>query len=287
MIRTGTTDEVNDFNVENMVLTPEDENNPQLLGELSLLVRNEVTEEQIIANIKKEALRLKREGDIEGAKLKLRELSELEREKDLESREPKIALSNEPKSPVNVPSTQKTDDIITTSPSSPKLISPDVKLYRDLFAKLQKQSTTCQAISEFYAASNRKSDSNLFIKRKQATDLEIQKLMLMLKSKQPAPQSKIVNVTYEYVLNNSEVPEGQLQVTVGQLKVILPRKFKLKESEEYKMKILYELNGLTEKEMNFTSEPFTVAGLSKSKSINQSINQSHIIHTYIQHTFLL
>ena len=88
----------------------------------------------------------------------------------------------------------------------------------------------------------------------------------MLKSKQPVPQSKIVNVTYEYVLSNADIGEGQLQVSVGQLKVTLPRKFKLKEREEYKMKLNYELFGLSEKEMTIISEPFTTSGLSNSKT---------------------
>ena len=87
----------------------------------------------------------------------------------------------------------------------------------------------------------------------------------MLKNKLPAPQFKTVNVTYEYMLSNPEVAEGQLQVSLGELKVILPRKFKLKDTEEYKMRINYELFGLNEREINLTSEPFSTNGLKNSK----------------------
>lgn len=282
MIRTGG-DDVSDFNVENMVLTPEDENNPELLAELASLTEDKsaatskeaddnnkqiLREEDVVLGLKREILKLKREGNIEEAKVKLKELNELEGKKI----EPKDNLNNELKDndclismPVNLEPVQPSS-IQDSKPTSPKLQSSDAQVYRDLFSKLQKQSALCQTISEFYLNSNRKSDANLFIKRKQALDLEVQKLRLMLKSKQPAPPAKTVNVTYEYVLSNPEIPEGQLQVTFGGLKVTLPRKFKLKPDEEYKLRIYYELSGLSEKEMTLTSEPFTTQGLSKSKA---------------------
>lgn len=272
MIRTGS-ENLSDFNVENMVLTPEDENNPELLAELSALIidtkpkeseiKTLVTSLDPIKELKREILELKRQGDLEGAKAKLKELTELE----------KIGIAVVPKSPppnvaIAIASTASTSIVTSNVLATPKTQSSDTQIYRDLFAKLQKQSATCQTISEFYTAANRKSDANLFIKRKQALELETQKLRLMLKNKQAAPQSKTVNVTYEYMLSNPEVPEGQLQVTFGQLKVILPRKFKLNDSEEYKLKINYELFGLKEKEINLTSESFTTNGLSKSKPKN-------------------
>lgn len=292
MIRTGPED-LGDYNVENMVLTPEDENNPELLAELSALAIAECPQKQpkesVVAELKKEILALKRSGDIEGAKVKLKELSELEKgeSKPIENSsvlqsEPNITenvllVQSEPKSnepnitnkPVEIKSTPTEIAKTTVAPSS-----TDTQVYRDLFTKLQKQSATCQTISEFYAAANRKSDANLFIKRKQALDLETQKLRLMLKNKQPAPQSKTVNVTYEYMLSNPEVPEGQLQVAFGQLKVVLPRKFKLKDTEEYKLKVSYELFGLSEQEINQTSEPFTTQGLTNSKySTNNNLKK--------------
>ena len=265
MIRTGA--EEGDFNVENMVLTPEDENNPELLAELTALTIDTKSKEPEIKSVaitvdpikelKRKILELKRRGDLEGAKAKLKELTELEN----------IGIAAVPVSPLTVTVTSSASVAVLTSnaPTGLKAQSADTQIYRDLFAKLQKQSLTCQTISEFYTTVNRKSDANLFIKRKQALDLETQKLRLMLKNKQPAPLFKTVNVTYEYMLSNPEVPEGQLQVTFGQLKVILPRKFKLKDSEEYKLKINYELFGLKEKEINLTSEPFTTNGLSNSK----------------------
>ena len=267
MIRTGPED-LGDFNVENMVLTPEDENNPELLAELSALTIEVKPKEESetyvdsVKELKKEILELKRRGDLEGAKAKLKELNEIEKDKgDYMESERVTKTAN-----TVITADYKSDTVTVSSvPTSPKIVSKDAQVYRDLFAKLQKQSATCQTVSEFYAAANRKSDANLFIKRKQALDLETQKLRLMLKNKQPVPPSKNVNVTYEYVLSNPEVPEGQLQVSFGLLKVILPRKFKLKDTEEYKLNVSYELFGLTEQEFNLISEPFTTQGLTNSK----------------------
>lgn len=279
MIRAGPED-LGDYNVENMVLTPEDETNPELLAELSALVIAPASEpkEDKIAELKKEILTLKRGGDIEGAKAKLKELSELEKgekgpvseTKVIETKqvpEPKLIVPMALESPVQYNLTEAETNSVRNQKNSAVPASTDTQVYRDLFAKLQKQSATCQTVSEFYTAANRKSDANLFIKRKQALDLETQKLRLMLKNKQPPPQSKTVNVTYEYMLSNPEIPEGQLQVAFGQLKVVLPRKFKLKDTEEYKLKISYELFGLSEQEINQTSEPFTTQGLTNSKLI--------------------
>lgn len=268
MIRTGPED-LGDYNVENMVLTPEDENNLELLAELSALtVETKVKEQESeikvadpVKDLKREILELKRKGDIEGAKGKLKELTELEKKKSVATPlNTSQILATPAATSLNVASAAS----VPVTPN-PKACSADTQVYRDLFSKLQKQSASCQIISEFYTTANRKSDANLFIKRKQALDLETQKLRLMLKNKQPAPQYKTVNVTYEYVLSNPEVPEGQLQVTFGQLQVILPRKFKLKDSEEYKLKINYELFGLKDKEINLTSESFTTNGLINSK----------------------
>lgn len=262
MIRTGPED-ISDYNVENMVLTPEDENNPELLAELVALSEpkndlevskdtdNKMDSSLDVSELKRDILRFKRDGDVEGAKVKLKELIELE---NLMKNDSKIEASSTLEE-ISKPASKAT---------SPKLKPTDTQIYRDLFTKLQKQSATCQTVSEFYSSINKKSDSMLYVKRKQALDLEIQKLRLMLKSKQPAPQSRNVTVTYGYVLNNPEIAEGQLQVSLGPLKVILPRKFKLKDTEEYKMKINYEIFGIPESEVNLISEPFTTSGLSKS-----------------------
>lgn len=246
----------------NVTLTPEDENDPELLAELSSILSDSpsVPEPDRAAELKKEILRLKREGDIDGAKTKLLELTQLEgKDKVIKSeKKPVLAVITDTINTAVSP--------CTSTPSSPKVSASDTQVYRDLFSKLQKQSALCQIISDFYAAASRRPDATLFIKRKQALDLELQKLRLMLKSQQAAPSSKIVNVTYEYVLSNPDVPEGQLQVSLGQLKVILPRKFKLKDSEEYKLKVTYELTGLSEQEVTLTSEPFTTSGLMNSNT---------------------
>lgn len=282
--------------LSNVTLTPEDENNPELLAELdsilstdsSVVKKPESTEiaESVSVNdsldhLKKEILRLKREGDIEGAKAKLLELERIKTANKTVNNDYKadpksvassvttnitaavspIAVSSITVSPTNNLTTLSSPTNLTTSP---KLASDG---YRELFSKLQKQSALCQTISDFYTSANRKPDATLFIKRKQAIDLELQKLRLMLKSKQPAPQAKAVDVTYEYVLGNPDVPDGQLQVTIGLLKIILPRKFKLQSDEEYKMKITYEISGLTEAETTLMSEPFTTSGLSNSKQL--------------------
>lgn len=246
----------------NVTLTPEDENDPELLAELtSILSSDSPRSPDRVAGLKKEILRMKREGDIEGAKAKLLELNKLEGkekpEKGSESEKKPIAGES---LVINSPTSQT-----NSQATSPKVSASDTQVYRDLFSKLQKQSALCQTISDFYTSANRRPDATLFIKRKQALDLELQKLRLMLKSHQAAPQSKIVDVTYEYVLSNPDVPEGQLQVSLGQLKIILPRKFKLKDSEEYKMKVTYELSGLSEHEMTLNSEPFSTSGLANSK----------------------
>ena len=276
--------------LSNVTLTPEDENNPELLAELDSILstdanvvkKPESTETVSVSgsvdHLKKEILRLKKEGDIEGAKAKLLELERIKSRSGSGSKTVSIDRKTDPKivassvtanitaavSPITVSPT-------TTHPSSPTNLTTSPKLasdgYRDLFSKLQKQSALCQTISDFYTSANRKPDATLFIKRKQAIDLELQKLRLMLKSKQPAPQAKVVDVTYEYVLGNPDVPDGQLQVTIGLLKIILPRKFKLQSDEEYKMKITYEISGLSEAETTLTSEPFTTSGLSNSKQL--------------------
>ena len=280
--------------LSNVTLTPEDENNPELLAELdsilstdsSVVKKPESTEiaESVSVNasvdhLKKEILRLKREGDIEGAKAKLLELERIKTANKTVNNDykadPKSVASSVTTnitaavSPIAVPSI--TVSPTTNHPTSPTNLTTSPKLasdgYRELFSKLQKQSALCQTISDFYTSANRKPDATLFIKRKQAIDLELQKLRLMLKSKQPAPQAKAVDVTYEYVLGNPDVPDGQLQVTIGLLKIILPRKFKLQSDEEYKMKITYEISGLTEAETTLMSEPFTTSGLSNSKQL--------------------
>lgn len=253
----------------NVALTPEDENDPDLLAELSSILSVSPSPQDRAAELKKEILRLKREGDIEGAKAKLLELNLLEESNKPVVPEPekqKPVSESENKKPDTLQSAQsKPTSQATSQVTSPKVSASDTQVYRDLFSKLQKQSALCQTISDFYTSANRRPDATLFIKRKQALDLELQKLRLMLKSQQPAPLSKIVNVTYEYVLSNPDVPEGQLQLSIGQLKVVLPRKFKLKDSEEYKMKVTYELSGLSELEITLTSEPFTTSGLTNSK----------------------
>ena len=268
----------------NVTLTPEDENNPELLAELSSILSSgnpspvaETVKFDRVTDLKKEILRLKMEGDIEGAKAKLLELNQLEGSKS-DNRPENKNLCTEGAEPVQKSSIDPkcvlecapVSPLIPNSPSSssPKVAASDTQVYRDLFSKLQKQSGLCQTISEFYTSANRRPDATLFIKRKQALDLELQKLRLMLKSKQAAPQSKIVNVTYEYVLGNPDIAEGQLQVSIGQLKVILPRKFKLKDDEEYRMKVTYEISGLNEQEITQTSEPFTTSGLMNSNRFN-------------------
>lgn len=287
--------------IDNVFLTPEDENNPELLAELSSILsstpsnthsykpsntpsnthsinssvsstpKNSTTD--ILTDLKKEILRLKREGDIEGAKMKLLQLKQLESLDNNKNHTNNSSNSSNINSPKEKISSSSKDNVsispknkIPLSPvtSSPK--SSDVHVYRDLFAKLQKQTALCQTISDFYTSANRKNEGTLFVKRKQAIDLEIQKLRLMLKNKQPAPQYKTVNISYENVLINPDVPEGKLQVTIGHLQVVHPRKFKLKDNEEYTMKVTYEINGLTEQEMTLTSEPFTTSGLMNSKT---------------------
>lgn len=250
-----------------MVLTPEDEANPELLAELTALLpeTTAVAESPKIVSVdelKKEIVALKRQGDIEGAKAKLKELMQLEHENKPQVKPPSPTAAVEQKSEllnIEQPRPKKSQ---STSPSAnPK----DTQVYRDLFAKLQRQSASCQSIGEFYSSCNRKSDANLFYKRKQAFDLELQKLRLQLKSKQPAPIHRTVNVTFEHVSVNPEVPEGELQLSLGNLHVILPRKFKLKATEEYRLKLVFDLFGLTEAETTLLSGPFTTQGLSKSK----------------------
>ena len=261
--------DLDDVNVDNIVLTPEDEQNPELLAELAALnINNENEDEkksleislpERITGLKSEILKLKRDGKIDEAKRKLQELIELEGKTV-----PKTLISSSP--------VKTSNNTINNNKATPKTInekttstSPtDTQVYREMFAKLQKQSLLCQSIIEFYTVSNRKSDTNLFLKRKQALDLDLQKLRMMLKNKQPAPAHKTVNVTYEYMLTNQDVPEGEIKVQIGKLKIILPRKFKLKETEEYKIRLNYELSGLNEQEMNLISEPFTTQGLINS-----------------------
>ena len=270
-------------------LTPEDENNPELLAELGSILSGEVEKPDPVAELKKEILKLKREGKIEEAKAKLMKLNQLQNPKDkINCFGPDQKTTNDavgiPTLIAQCPTAEYS--VVSQSesiPTSPKVAVSDTQVYRELFSKLQKQSAVCQTISDFYSSVNRRPDATLFIKRKQATDLELQKLRLMLKNKQAAPQFKTVNVTYEYVLSNPDIPESQLQVSIGQLKVLLPRKFKLKEDQEYKMKVSYEISGLSEQETSLTSEPFTTSGLINSKAtiammifINSKFNLDNI-----------
>ena len=156
IIRTGPVD-LSDYNVENMVLTPEDENNPELLAELSALtivetkpkqepeetkVKDPVDPVDPVKELKREILELKRRGDIEGAKAKLKELTDLENSSTVKSVNSQFSAI----STVN--------SVSVVSSTAPKPQSADTQIYRDLFAKLQKQSALCQKMSDFYSSAN-------------------------------------------------------------------------------------------------------------------------------------
>ena len=285
---------------DDVILTPEDENNPDLLAELKSLhvvdkrkSISELSEQELVdavAELKGKVLTLKRAGDLEGAKAALIEYNAHEKQLN-QVRSLKAALSatktapKQPESPATIASTVKTElpassskpqspltspkpasptsPAVSETPSSPK--PKDAAVYRDLFAKLQKQSAQCVAVADSYSQANRATDAKLFLKRKQAFDLDVLKLRAMLRDKQPPPAFRVVNVTYEMHLTNADIPEGQLQVTLGDLKITNSRKCKLKgDGEQYELRVFYDLPGLAESESTQTSAPFTTTGLERN-----------------------
>ncbi len=269
-----------------VTLTTEDENNPELLAELESLHIvekrkgiSELSEQELvdaIAELKAKALAFKRAGDMEGAKTAVVEFNAHEKQLN-QVRALKAALSASPRSPkaeviqqtispkVKSPapnlSKSPTTSEAPSSPAAPK----HAAIYRDLFAKLQKQSAQCVAVAESYTQTKRTTDAKLFLKRKQAFDLDILKLRVMLREKQPPPLARVVDVTFELQLTNPEIPDGQLQMTLGDLKIINSRKCKLKaEGERYELRIIYELPGLAENEITQISAPFTTTGLERN-----------------------
>lgn len=260
--------------IEEVTLTPEDENNPALLAELEALhikeepkrkAIDEMSEEELkelTAELKSQVLSLKRSGDIEGAKDVLLQYNAVEgRLKQIDALKGAVEAKKVAAEVISVSSPPP--QVIQESLSSPK--PKDAAIYRDLFAKLQKQSAQCVAIAESYSQANRPSDAKLFIRRKQAFDLDIQKMRLMLKEKKAPPASRVVDVIYENQLNNPDVPEGILQITLGDLKITNTRKCKLSaDGQQYQFKISYELPGLDEKEVTLTSQPFTTTGLERN-----------------------
>lgn len=276
---------------DEIILTPEDETNPELLAELESLhigpKPNSISEmseqelEQCVKELKAKALSCKRSGDLEGAKATLIELHAHEKQlHQLQSL--RIAIESTKASqrflgacagdaifkesflsPNSSTLSSPAELASPLPPSSPKL--KDASVYRDLFARLQKQSAQCAAIAESYAQVNRHTDAKLFMKRKQAFDLDVLKLRSMLRDKQTPPDSQIVDVIYELQLCNSDVPEGCLQITLGDLKITNSRKCKLKaDGEQYEFRLFYDLPGLDETETTLYSAPFTTTGLERN-----------------------
>lgn len=260
--------------IEEVILTPEDETNPALLAELEALhVREEPRSKPIdemsegelrqqIVDLKSQVLTLKRSGHIEGAKAALLQYNAVEvRLKQIEALRSAVEAKKVTAEVISV--SQPPPQVANESISSPK--PKDASLYRDLFAKLQKQSAQCMAIAESYSQANRPTDAKLFVRRKQAFDLDIQKLRLMLKEKKAPPTSRVVDVIYENQLSNPDVPDGILQLLLGDLKITNARKCKLSaDGQQYQFKLSYELPGLDEKEATLTSQPFTTTGLERN-----------------------
>lgn len=157
---------------------------------------------------------------------------------------------------------------IPNSKSVPALKSPqqprDATLYRTIIGRFQKQTTICGAACEYYAGVGRKTDAMLYAKRRQAFELDLQRLRALLKAKQDPPPTRLVNVVYDHSMTNSQTPEGELHVSLSGLKVMNARRCPLKMDGEYQVRLTYELPGLGEREAILLSPPFTPAGLQQS-----------------------